>query len=84
MKNVKLQNLRTEFETLKMKDSDTIDQFMNSVMTMVNQLRIHGEDLKDVTVVQKVLRSLTKRFGMVVVYIEESKDFSTYSIDELA
>ena len=33
-------------------------------------------------IVQKVLSNLTKKFGMVVVSIEESKDFSLYSINE--
>ena len=44
---------------------------------------IHGKDIKDEKVVQKVLRILTKKFGMVVVSIEECKGFSTYLIDEL-
>ena len=36
VKNVKLQNLRREFENLKMKDSETIDNFMTQVMSVVN------------------------------------------------
>ena len=38
VKNVKLQNLRRDFENLKMKDSETIDNFMTRVMSVVNQL----------------------------------------------
>ena len=38
VKNVKLQNLRRDFENLKMKDSETIDNFMTQVMSVVNQL----------------------------------------------
>ena len=47
MKNVKLQNLRRDFENLKMKDSETVDNFMTQVMSVVNQLRQYGEDLPD-------------------------------------
>jgi len=36
--NVKLQNLRRDFENLKMKDSETVDAFMTQVMSVVNQL----------------------------------------------
>ena len=38
MKNVKLQNLRRDFENMKMKDSETVDNFMTQVMSVVNQL----------------------------------------------
>ena len=38
VKNVKLQNLRRDFENLKMKDSEIVDNFMTQVMSVVNQL----------------------------------------------
>ena len=47
VKNVKLQNLRSDFENMKMKDSETVDNFMTQVMSVVNQLRQYGEDLSD-------------------------------------
>ena len=47
MNNVKLQNLRRDFENLKMKDNETVDNFMTQVMNVVNQLRQYGEGLSD-------------------------------------
>ena len=44
--NVKLYNLTREFENLKMKDSETIDNFITQVMSVVNQLRQYGEDFR--------------------------------------
>lgn len=38
VKNVKLQNLRRDFENLKMKDSETVDTFMTQAMSVANQL----------------------------------------------
>ena len=38
VKNVKLHNLRRDFENLKMKDSKTVDNFMTQVMSVVDQL----------------------------------------------
>ena len=38
VKNVKLQNLRRDFENLKMKDNETVDNFMTQVMSVLNQL----------------------------------------------
>jgi len=39
VKTVKLQNLRRDFENLKMKDNESIDAFMTQVMSVVNLLR---------------------------------------------
>ena len=41
---VKLQNTMRDFESLQMKD---INSFMNQVMTVINQLKIYGEYIKD-------------------------------------
>jgi spore germination protein YaaH len=37
VKTVKLQNLRRDFENLKMKDIESVDTFMTQVMSVVNQ-----------------------------------------------
>ena len=66
-----------------MKDSDSVDQFLNQVMNVVNQIRSYGDDLTDQKVVEKILRSLPRKFAAFVVAIEESKDLTILSIDEL-
>jgi hypothetical protein len=83
VKTVKLQTLRTQFETLRMTKSENVDQFMTKFMGIVNQIRLTGEAITDQRIVEKVLRSLPKKFEMVVTKILESKDLSRFSIDEL-
>jgi hypothetical protein len=83
VKIVKLQTLRTHFETLKMTDSENIDQFMTRVMGIVNQIRLTGEAIPDQEIVEKVLKSLPNKFKMVVTTILESKDLSNFSTYEL-
>jgi hypothetical protein len=83
VKNAKLQTLRKSFETLQMKDSDSVDHFMTHVTSIVNQLRTHGEDIQEKKVIEKVLQSLPDKFNMVVVAIEESKDLSQLTVEEL-
>ena len=39
--------------------------------------------MQDITVVEKILRSLSEKFNYVVCAIEESKDIDQLSIDEL-
>ncbi|MCI84025.1 retrovirus-related Pol polyprotein from transposon TNT 1-94, partial [Trifolium medium] len=42
-----------------------------------------GERLQEVTVVEKILRSMPVKFNYVVCSIEESNDVTALSIDEL-
>jgi hypothetical protein len=60
VKTVKVQNLRRDFENLKMKDNESVDSFMTQVMNVVNQLRQYGEDLSDKRVIEKVLQIFSK------------------------
>lgn len=52
-------------------------------MTVANKMRLYGEDMKDVKVVEKLLRSLDEKFDYVICSIEESKDIDALTIDEL-
>ncbi|KAL4582178.1 hypothetical protein LXL04_006720 [Taraxacum kok-saghyz] len=83
VKAVRLQTLRCEFDGLKMKESETVEDFYNRVITTVNQMRLNGESLSDKRVVEKILRSLTRKFEYIVVAIEESKDILTLSLEIL-
>lgn len=50
---------------------------------MANKMRVHGEWMQDVKVLEKILRSLSEKFNYVVYSIEESKDIDQLSIDKL-
>ncbi|KAK0592572.1 hypothetical protein LWI29_021423 [Acer saccharum] len=78
-----LQALRKEFETLEMKSGEKVSDYFSRVMTVANRMRVHGERMVDVTIVEKILRSLTDKFNYIVCSIEESKDIDSLSIDEL-
>lgn len=59
VKRAHLQALRREFEILEMKTSEGVTEYFSRVMTVANKMRIYGEDMPDVKVVEKILRSLT-------------------------
>ncbi|GAU29778.1 hypothetical protein TSUD_161830 [Trifolium subterraneum] len=84
MKQVRLQTLRGELERMHMKKSETVFDYITRVQTVVNQLTRNGETVTDARVVEKILRSLTYKFENIVCAIEESKDLSTLSVEELA
>ncbi|KAJ0467977.1 putative RNA-directed DNA polymerase [Helianthus annuus] len=66
-----------------MKDGEAIADFLSKVMRIVNQKRAYGEDVSDQQVVEKVLRSLPTKWDHVVTAIEESKDLSVLTFDQL-
>lgn len=50
---------------------------------MTNQMLYCGETLSDESIVEKILRSVSSRFDHITVAIEQAKDLSTMTIEEL-
>ena len=72
-----------EFETLLMKEGESIETFFNRVSNIVNQIRTYGDTIEDVKIIQTVLRSRPPKYDHIVVAIEESKDLSTLTLNQL-
>ncbi|KAA8519314.1 hypothetical protein F0562_013570 [Nyssa sinensis] len=66
-----------------MKVGETITDYFARVMSVANKMRVYGEAMTDVTICEKILRSLTDKFNYIVCSIEESKDMDALTIDEL-
>ena len=66
-----------------MKESDNIESFFTHVIGLVAQIRSHGETVEERSIAEKVLRSLPSRFYVIVTTIEEIKDLSKFTVDEL-
>ncbi|KAK9740343.1 hypothetical protein RND81_03G028000 [Saponaria officinalis] len=80
---IKLQNLRRDFENLRMKQSESMKDYTSRIMDLVNQMKVYGDDITDKRIVNKVLCSLDNKFNFIVTAIEESKDLDELSPQEL-
>ncbi|XP_048434711.1 uncharacterized protein LOC125474776 [Pyrus x bretschneideri] len=83
VKRAQLQALRKEFEVLHMKTGESVNDYFARTLTIANKMKFHGEQMGDVVVIEKILRSMTPKFDYVVCSIEESNDIDILSIDEL-
>ncbi|XP_047260813.1 uncharacterized protein LOC124894103 [Capsicum annuum] len=76
IRKIKVINLRREIEILIMKDLETIEEFSNKLMKVVNKIRLMGEELIDLRIMKKVLVSLSKRFEEKISSLKDSKDLT--------
>ncbi|GAU51208.1 hypothetical protein TSUD_188920 [Trifolium subterraneum] len=83
VRRAQLQALRREFEILAMGDKESVNDYFARTLTIANKMTSFGERIEQVTLVEKVLRSMPAKFNYVVCSIEKSNDITSLSIDEL-
>lgn len=57
MKRAQLQTLRRSFELLEMKNGESVTDYFARVMVVANDMRNCGDDMQDVKIMEKILRS---------------------------
>nr|GMC48904.1 Retrovirus-related Pol polyprotein from transposon TNT 1-94 [Ipomoea batatas] len=82
-KRLQLQALRSEYETLRMKEGEKASEFVSKVMALVSKLQSNGDQIDEAAIVEKILRSMTPKYNFVVCAIEEGNDTSKMTLDEL-
>ncbi|XP_060671306.1 uncharacterized protein LOC132803084 [Ziziphus jujuba] len=83
VRSIKLQSLRREFECTKMKDDETLSNYLIRLNDLINQMKTFGETLSNERMVKKVLISLTKAYEPICLVIENTKDLTSVEFQEV-
>ncbi|XP_073159116.1 uncharacterized protein [Henckelia pumila] len=75
--------LTSEFEKLRMEESEAIMQYNTRLKSLANEASVLGDPISNEQLVCKLLRSVPKRFHTKVCAIDESKDTSIMVLDKL-
>ncbi|XP_016699894.1 uncharacterized protein [Gossypium hirsutum] len=83
MRQQQLLNLRRDFENLKMKEEEIVKQYSDRIMSIVNNIRLFGDQFSEVKIVEKVIATLPERYEAKISSLEDSRDLSSISLTEL-
>ena len=83
VKESKISRLVHEYELFCMKPEESISEMFTRFTIIINSLKALGKCYTNVENVRKILRSLPKHWDAKVTAIEEAKDLTKVSLDEL-
>ena len=83
IKGMQVLNLIREFVLQKMKESETIKDYSDKLLSIANKVRLLGSKLNDSRIVEKILVAVPERYEATVTTLENTKDLSKISLVEL-
>lgn len=83
IREARLQTLMGEFENLKMKDQEVIDNFANKLSEYASRAASLGSVIEETKLVKIFLNGLPKRFIHMVASIEQVVDLKTIGYDDV-
>jgi len=76
-------NLIREFELQRMKESKSVKEYSDRLLSIANKVRLFGYVLNDSRIVEKLLVTVPERFKATITTLENTKDLSKISLAEL-
>lgn len=84
VKEARLQTLMSEFERIKMKDSDTIDSFSGKLSEIASKSSSLGRKIDDTKLVKKFLNSLPRgKFIQIIASLEQVLDLNKTGFEDI-
>lgn len=82
VQKARLHTLKSEFESLRMKDGETIDEFTGKLSGMISKYNSLGATLEDSVLVRKLLDSVPDKYLQLVASIEQYSDVDLMPFEE--
>ncbi|XP_074569654.1 uncharacterized protein LOC141826311 [Curcuma longa] len=82
VKKARVQTLKSEFDALRMKETETIDEFADKLSALSSKFSTLGATLEDSSLVKKLLDSVPDKFFPIVAGIEQFHDLETMPFEE--
>jgi len=73
-------NLIREFELQRMKESDTIKEYSDRLLGIVNRVRLLGKSFTNSRIVEKILVTVPKKYEASITILENTKDLSNITL----
>ena len=84
VREARLQTLMTEFERLKMKENDKIDDFVGKLSEISSKSAALGENMEEAKLVKKFLQGLPrKKYIHIVASLEQLLDLNTTGFEDV-
>lgn len=74
---MQVMNLVREFEMQKMKEAESIKEYTDRLLSIINKVRFLGTDFTDSKIVQTVLVTIPEQFEATISFLEKTKDLSS-------
>ncbi|XP_076900293.1 uncharacterized protein LOC143554416 [Bidens hawaiensis] len=83
VREARIESLQHEFDVLKMKETDTIDDFSTKISQIASKANNLGEPFEEKTLVRNLLKSVPrKRYIAIVATIEQFADINSMTFHE--
>nr|CAN68421.1 hypothetical protein VITISV_031322 [Vitis vinifera] len=83
IKGMKVLNLIRDFELQKMKESETIKEYSERLLSIANRVRLLGSEFKDSRIVEKIMVTIPERFEATITTLENTRDLSKITLAKL-
>ncbi|XLS84610.1 hypothetical protein HN51_034776 [Arachis hypogaea] len=80
IRGMQVLNLMREFEMQRMKDSETIKEYSDRLLSIANKVRLLGTEFTDSRIVEKILVTVPERYEASITTLENTKDLSKITL----
>ena len=82
VKGMQVLNLIRDFEMQRMKELETIKDYSNKLLSIVNKVRLLDTDFFYSRIVHKIFITVPEKFETIISSLENSKDVSSITLGE--